>query len=52
MSDVLSFFYSILDSFARFLLSETFGLPFPIGFLFIVVFIFGLIIRYILLLAN
>lgn len=52
VTSFLEFFYSILTKCIDFLLSQQFGLPFPIGFLFIVVFILGLVLKYLTMLAN
>lgn len=42
---------SFFSGCVNFLLTETFGYPFPIGYLFIVVFVFGILMDYLLLKA-
>lgn len=52
MTDIFNLFLYVFQKCVVFLTTETFGLPFPIGLLFILLFVLGLVIRYILLLAN
>lgn len=52
IDSIITWFYGIFQRCVMFLTTQTFGLPFPIGYLFLVLFVLGLVIKYLTMLAN
>ena len=52
INQVLEFFYTILEMCVQFLLEDNFDMGFGIGYIFIALFVLGVIIRNILLRAR
>lgn len=52
IDSIFNWFFNIFQRCIVFLTSETFGLPFPIGYLFLVLFVLGLVLKYLTMLAN
>lgn len=48
---IFDFWVDLFSQCVNFLLTESFGFPFPIGYLFIVMFVFGILFDYFILKA-
>lgn len=51
IENIFTFWVNLYSDCVNFLLTENFGFPFPIGYLFIVVFVFGILFDYFILKA-
>ena len=52
IDQVLQFFYTILEMCVEFLLEDNFGMGFGVGYIFIAIFVVGVVIRNIILRAR